>query len=235
MAAIAPEIPQVEAAIIEMTNSYRAEQKLAAVSPSPALTAAARAYAAYLARTNSFAHDADGRQLSERVAETGYQFCEVSENLARSVDSRGFAARDLARTTVEGWINSPGHRRNIEAKGATEIGVAVARVPDKDPKYVAVQLFARPQALAFDVQIANTTKGILVYSLGGKRHDVEPHMAMTHKVCEPTSVSFEQVGAGARAVPLSARYEATSGQVFTVAPGQDGKPTVSVDARRRIR
>lgn len=230
-----PDIPQVEAAIIEMTNSYRQEQKLGAVTPSPALTATARAYAAYLARTNRFAHDADGRNLSDRVAAAGYQFCEVSENLARSVDSRGFVARDLARTTVEGWINSPGHRRNIEAKGVTEIGVAVERVPDKDPKYVAVQLFARPQALAFDVQIANTTKGVVVYSLGGERHDVEPHMAMTHKVCQPTSVAFEQAGKGARAVPLSARYEATSGQVFTVAPGQDGKPTVSVDARRRIR
>lgn len=235
MAAELPDIPQVEAAIIEMTNSYRAEQKLAPVAPSPALTAAARAYAAYLARTNTFAHDADGRQLSDRVAQSGYQFCEVSENLARSVDSRGFVARDLARTTVEGWINSPGHRRNIEATAVTETGVAVARVPDQHPKYVAVQLFARPQALSFDVQIANTTKGIVVYSLGGERHNIEPHMAMTHKVCQPTSIAFERAGDGRRFVALTARYEASSGQVFTIAQERDGKPTVSVDARRRIK
>lgn len=235
MAAILPDIPQVEAAILEMTNTYRGDQKLAPVKPSPALSAAARAYADYLARTNKFAHDADGRSVSERVTAAGYAFCEVSENLARSSDSRGFAARDLARTTVEGWVNSPGHRRNIEAAGVTEIGVAVARVPDRDPKFVAVQLFARPRALSYDVQIANTTKSNVVYTLGGARHDIAPHMATTHTVCQPTSVVFERAGSGARAVTLTARYETSKPQVFVVAPGKDGKPTIQVDVRRQIR
>lgn len=235
MAAPLPDISQVEAAIVEMTNAYRVEQRLGAVAPSPALTAAARAYAQYLARTNAFAHDADGRSHSDRVSAQGYEYCEVSENLARSVDSRGFAARDLARTTVEGWLNSPGHRRNIEAASVTETGVAVAQVPDQHPKYVAVQLFARPRALAYDVQIANSTKAVVVYSLAGRQHDLAPHMAATHTLCAPSDVAFERSGNGPRAVPLSLRYSTSGGQVFVIEPGSDGKPTVKIDKKRSVK
>lgn len=235
MAALLPEIPQVEAAIFEMTNTYRVEQKLAAVKPSPALTAAARAYADYLARTNSFAHDADGRTISDRVRAAGYSFCLVSENLARSSDSRGFASRELARTTVEGWVNSPGHRRNIEAPGVTETGVAVAHVPDKDPKYVAVQLFARPRSLAFDVQIANSTKSRVTYSFDGQRHELAPSMASTHTVCQPASVVFEKAVAGTRTTTMSARYETAAPQNYVISTGKDGKPAIAVEARRQIK
>lgn len=235
MAAQLPDIQQVEAAIVEMTNAYRTEQRLAAVTPSPALAAAARAFAEYLARTNAFAHDADGRSHADRVSAAGYEFCEVSENLARSVDSRGFTAKDLARTTVEGWINSPGHRRNIEAPAVTETGVAVARVPDVYPKFVAVQLFARPRALAYDVQIANSTKAVVVYSLAGRQHDLAPHMAATHTLCSPAAVAFERAGKGPRAVTLSARYETEKGQVFVIEPDSSGNPRVVVDKKRSIK
>ncbi|MBL8565737.1 MAG: CAP domain-containing protein [Hyphomicrobiaceae bacterium] len=235
MAAALPDVQQVETAIVQMTNAYRQEQKLSAVAPSPALAAAARAYAEYLARTNTFAHDADGRSHADRVSAAGYEYCEVSENLARSVDSRGFTATDLARTTVEGWINSPGHRRNIEAPAVTETGVAVARVPDQHPKFVAVQLFARPRALAFDVQIANSTKAVVVYTLAGRQHDLAPHMAATHTLCAPSDVAFERAGSGSRAVSLALRYETAKGQVFVIEPGKDGKPTVTIDKKRQIK
>lgn len=236
MPTILPDIPQAEAAIIEMTNAYRAKQKLAAVAPSPALEVAARAYAQYLARTDSFAHDADGKTHAERARAAGYDYCEVSENLARSLDSRGFETRALARTTVEGWLNSPGHRRNIEAANVTEVGVAIARVPDKHPKYVAVQMFGRPRALAFDVQVANTTKGSVTYVFGGERHELPASMAATHTACVPTAVVFEKATAqrGVKPAALRARYEARSGKVFVVGTGRDGRPEVRIEERLRV-
>lgn len=236
MPTILPDLPQAEAAIIEMTNTYRARNKLGTVTRSPELQAAARAYADYLASTNAFAHDADGHSHAERARAAGYDYCEVSENLARSLDSRGFETRALARTTVEGWLNSPGHRHNIEAANVTDIGVAIARVPDKYPKYVAVQMFGRPRSLSFDIQVANTTKGNVTYVFGEHRHELPPSMAATHTVCVPTSLVFESAepGKGVKATTLHARYQAQSGKVFVVAPGRGGKPEVRVEERRQV-
>lgn len=235
MPAILPDIPAAEAAITELTNIYRAGQKLAPVKNQPALHAAASAFADYLARTDSFAHDAGGTSLTDRVKQAGYDYCEVSENLARSLDSRGFETRKLAETSVEGWINSPGHRRNIEAPNVTETGVAIARVPDKHPKYVVVQLFARPRALAFDVQIANSTQQAVTYRFGDKQHEAPASMAITHTLCAPTSLAFERAGSGKRAEPLAARYEVDKGGVFVVERSRDGKPVVRQEKRRTIR
>lgn len=47
-----PDIPQVEIAIVEMTNAFRRENKLGEVKINANLSKAARDYAAYLARTN---------------------------------------------------------------------------------------------------------------------------------------------------------------------------------------
>ena len=152
-----PDIAKAEIAIVEITNDYRHKNNLGPVKPDTKLTNAARAYATYLAWTGKFAHDADGRQHSERARSAGYQFCYVAENLALNQSSVGFETRDLALRMVEGWINSPGHRRNLLAEHATDTAVAIARAPDKDPKFIAVQLFARPRSLAFKFQISNST------------------------------------------------------------------------------
>ena len=140
-----PDLPQTEIAIVEMTNAFRKESRLGEVKPNAALTAAARAFAEYLAKTGKFAHEADGRQPAQRAEAAGYRYCLVAENLAMNLDSRGFETRALARAAVEGWKNSPGHRANMLQPTVTEIGVAVARAPDKDPKFISVQLFGRPE------------------------------------------------------------------------------------------
>ena len=139
-----PDLPQTEMAIVELTNAFRKESRLGEVKPNAALSAAARAFAAYLAKTGKFAHEADGRQPAQRAEAAGYRYCLVAENLAMNLDSRGFETRALASAAVEGWKNSPGHRANMLQRGATEIGVAIARAPDKDPKFISVQLFGRP-------------------------------------------------------------------------------------------
>ena len=125
MPVITPDVPAVETAIVAMTNAFRLENKLGEVRPNAQLAQAARAYAAYLARTNAFSHTADGRQPADRVGETGYQYCQVAENLASTSTFAGFEAGLAA--AVEGWKNSPGHRRNMLTPHVTEIGVAVAQ------------------------------------------------------------------------------------------------------------
>ena len=108
---ITPDIAAAEAAIVEMTNAFRAENKLAPVRSNPTLQAAARAYAKKLGTFEALSHTADGTTPAERVAKVGYRYCQVGENLASILDTRGFSADDYARRAVQGWENLPGTAR----------------------------------------------------------------------------------------------------------------------------
>ena len=207
-----PDIPAVETAIVEMTNAFRAKNTLAEVRPEPRLAAAARAYAAYLAKSGQFSHSADGREAGDRIASAGYTWCTVAENLALHLDSRGFESRDLAKKSVEGWINSPSHRENMLTPYVTDIGVGVVQAPGKDPKYISVQLFARPRAMEYAFQISNTSKSSVAYAFGGERHEISPHMSVTHTACTPDALAFERIGTPA----VTARYDAIDGMVYTI-------------------
>ncbi len=230
MPATIPDTPAVESAIVEFTNAYRERNKLGDVKPNAALAAAARAYAAYLAKSGTFSHTADGREAGDRVTSAGYDWCQVAENLAMHLDSRGFEARDLAKKSVEGWINSQGHRENLLAADVTEIGVGVARAPGKDPKFISVQLFARPKALQYEFQISNASKARVTYSFGGESHEIEPSYAITHTACNPGTLSFDKVVAGGQVRALSMRYEAAGGLVYTLKP--DKAQGVRIDVAR---
>jgi uncharacterized protein YkwD len=139
-----PDLPQAEIAIIQMTNSFRREQKLGALSPNGRLAAAARAYAVHLARTGNLSHSADGRSMDDRVRAQGYTFCWLAENLSFRRDAKGFATSALAGTVMTGWKTSPGHRANLASPNVTEIGVGVARAPGPTPTFYSVQLMGRP-------------------------------------------------------------------------------------------
>ena len=230
MPAILPDIPVAEAAIIEMTNGIRQREKLGPVAADKALTIAARAFAAYLAKTNTFSHTAGGQQPSDRAKAAGYDHCQIAENLALTADSRGFEARALAKQTIEGWLNSPGHRANLLAPYVTQIGVAVARVPDKDPKYVIVEMVGRPMTMASEFQVSNATKDSVRYALSGEAQTLEPGMGITHTVCQPKTILFEKAGVTA----LTDHFEAKDGQVYTVRQ-KSGAVTVEVTARDRVK
>ena len=108
---ITPDIAAAEAAIVEMTNAFRAENKLPPVRSNATLQAAARTYAKRLGKFDALSHTADGTTPAERVAKVGYRYCQVGENLASIFDTRGFSADDYARRVVQGWEESPGTAR----------------------------------------------------------------------------------------------------------------------------
>jgi hypothetical protein len=235
MPAVLPDTPAVEAAIIEFTNAYRGRQKLGTLKANPALTKAARTYAAFLAKSGQFSHTADGREAGDRITSAGYAWCQIGENLALHVDSRGFEARALAQKSVEGWINSPPHRANLVAPHMTEIGVGVARAPDRDPKFISVQLFARPQSMQVEFQISNATREPVAYSFGGEAHEIKPRYAVTHTSCNPGEISFDSFGSGFWPKKLSMRYEARDGLVYRLEPDAAGGVRVAVTPLERVR
>ncbi len=215
MAELTPDVPKVELAIIELTNIFRAEQKLAPVKLNVKLTAAARAYAEFLAKSNLFSHTADGRQHSDRAKTAGYAYCQVSENLALNLDSRGFETRQLARDAVEGWKNSPGHRKNLVAPYVTEIGVGVAKARGEE-KYLSVQLFGRPEALKYEFKIQNGLTDPVVYKFGAETHEIRPRNIITHTACQPAPIVFERAGSQFTGKALKGTYEARNGDLFTL-------------------
>lgn len=230
MAALLPDLPKVELAIIEITNTVRAEAKLGSVAISPQLTAAARAYAQLLAKSGVFSHEADGT-LSDRVQRVDYKHCLVAENLASHQDSRGFETRALAKSAMEGWLNSPGHRENLMTPGLTEIGVAVAKSPDTTPKYIAVQVFGRPQSLSITFQVSNATNEQVSFAFAGKTHELKPHMAFTMQSCSAGPVSFEKKGARS----FTARYDAADGKTYVVNAPASGPLRVDVGVRQTVK
>jgi hypothetical protein len=219
-----PDLPQTEIAIVEMTNAFRRQNALQELRPNAALTAAARAFAEYLARTGTFAHDSDGRQPQQRAEAKGYKYCFIAENLALNMDGRGFKSRGLARQTVEGWKQSPGHRANLLRGNLTEIGVAVARVPDANPKFVSVQLFGRPESARFKFRIENTADAPVRYVLGETVHTLAVRTTVTHTQCNPAALRFERA-------ERPTAYEPHADERFLVRAGQGG--AVHVDIERK--
>lgn len=215
---IAPDIPAAETAIVEMTNAFRQEHALATLRKNAQLAAAARAYARKLARTDAFSHSVGGTTPSDRARMAGYDYCQIAENLASIYDSRGFTAREYAKRAVEGWENSPGHRKNLLTPHTTEIGVAIARAPTRDLKYVAVQLFGRPRTLQYTFKITNTTKSAVQYAFSGNSHVIGPRYTITHTSCKPSSISFQTGGKNA----VRSRFEARDGQVYTLKAARNG-------------
>ena len=216
MAVDLPDIPRVEAAIVAGTNVFRAEQGLAAVTPNAALTAAARVYATFLARSGKFAHEADGQTHAARAKANGYAACLSTENLALNADSRGFAVDQLAGDAIEGWKNSPGHRKNMVLPLVTEIGVAVAKAPGELPKYLSVQMLGRPLSLQFSYKIENRSDHSLSYRAAGETVAIEPRMTMTHTTCTPDPVEFALPGKSWLSAATPLRLDVQAGDRLTI-------------------
>ncbi len=209
---VLPDLPAAEAAIIEMTNAFRADHKLAPTRQNPQLAAAARAYAKKLTGYQGLSHTADGTTPSERVRSAGYKYCQVGENLAMLLDTRGFTATEYAGRAVKGWENSPGHRKNMLLPFVTETGVAVVCASPSEPKYIAVQLFARPEATKYSFKVRNEASKAVTYEFNGEANSVSPREIITHTACLPGTIAFEVAGKA----DASARYETRGGQVYAL-------------------
>jgi uncharacterized protein YkwD len=193
----APDLAQASQLVVEGTNRFRHELGLAPVRSEKKLTEAAREFAAYLARTDRFDHDADGRHPPERALEHGYDYCLVSENIGFEFDSRGFATAELARDFVEGWKHSPPHRKNMEEGGAVDIGVAIARSAATG-RYYGVQMFGRPRRLSVSFSVENRSGATVEYRVAARTFSLPPRVVRTHTQCGAESLVYE-----GRAVPAS--------------------------------
>jgi uncharacterized protein YkwD len=200
---VEPVESEVEADIIDQTNAFRAGRGLGGLTENPVLTAEARDFAAFLARTGSVSHAADGRTPGDRARAAGYGYCDVAENIGAELDSHGFRGRRLADDLMRGWEASPGHLRNLLNDQFVEVGVGVARTADR---YVAVQEFGRPDTMRFGFLVTNRTRSAVSYAFEGRARTINPGDTVRYVVCSASALMFD--------LPGKARRDA-----FTVEPG----------------
>jgi hypothetical protein len=179
--------------VVEQTNQFRRSQGAGPTQPKRELEQAARSFAEFMARTDRYGHEADGKQPTDRAKAHGYDYCMVSENIAYQSHSAGFRTRDLAQRLVQGWELSPGHRRNMLDPDATETGVAIARSP-KTGRYYAVQMFGRPNSSRIEFRIVNRSTAAVRYELAGEWFHLAPRMTRTHGQCRIETLTMRLPG-----------------------------------------
>ena len=106
-------------AIVDATNRERASHGLQPLRINSKLSAAATDRIRDMFEQRYFDHVApDGTQPFTWADQRGYRYSLIGENLAVGYRS--------ANAVVDGWMHSPGHRRNILTSGFDEIGIGVA-------------------------------------------------------------------------------------------------------------
>lgn len=102
-----------------LVNAHRAARGCAPLVWLQPAADAAQAHSADMARRDYFDHRSpEGQETAGRLEARGVGWRMVAENIART-PQRG------ARETLQGWIASPGHRRNLENCGYTHHGIGL--------------------------------------------------------------------------------------------------------------
>jgi len=124
-----------EKLLLDATNRERAAAGLQSLKWDDALAAAAREHAQFMVRENVLSHRLPGEpSLEQRLAQAGAKYAMVAENVAIGPNPEEIH---------DGWMHSPGHRRNILNGQLTGIGIAVTRGTNG---LFAVQDFSRQVA-----------------------------------------------------------------------------------------
>jgi uncharacterized protein YkwD len=125
------EFAELEQAIFEQINQYRAEQGLSELLLNAEISEQARRHSQEMAASQNLSHD--GFEERAEAISQAIPLRSAAENVAFN---RGFAEPDVQ--AVEGWIDSAGHRENIEGNfDLTGIGVT----QNAEGEYYFTQLF----------------------------------------------------------------------------------------------
>jgi len=127
----------VETALLNETNRVRQQNGLSQLKFDPKLALAARHHAQEMAELNYFSHQSPtpaSKTPAMRVARAGSAVVAIGENLALVQPG------NVAKSSLEGWMESPAHRQNVLNPSYTHVGFGTAT--NKHGMVIAVQVFA---------------------------------------------------------------------------------------------
>jgi uncharacterized protein YkwD len=124
-----------EKLLFDDANRARAAAGVQPLMWDAALAAAAREHAVVMAHETLLSHQYPGElPMAERAGRAGAKFSLIAENVALGPD---------AASIHDGWMHSPGHRKNILNPELTSVGIATIRGTGG---LFAVEDFSRPVA-----------------------------------------------------------------------------------------
>jgi len=218
-----PDLEEVRQLIVKKTNAFRRSEDRTDLQRNKHLDAAAQQFAAYMAQTERYGHRADGRDPGDRAGRQEYKYCLIAENIAYHFATESFPTGKLAEQATQGWIDSPGHRRNMLRPHVTEIGTGVAQ-SETTGIFYAVQLFGRPESAEIAFEVANDAGQSVTYTVGDQSFDLPDGTRRRHRMCVPQSLQLatageeESAGRGPAITPeAEARYHVSI---------VDGQPTL---------
>ncbi len=131
-------IAQMEAEVVQQINQKRQSHGLPPLQLNPKLSLVARSHSQQMARHNFYSHiDPQGWNHRRRVEAFGLQAYLIGENLMKCIQSS-----DPVGLSVQSWMNSPAHRKNILLSEMQETGVGIWR---KGQTYYVTQIYMEPK------------------------------------------------------------------------------------------
>lgn len=130
--------------LLEETNKQRQKQNLPALTTNDHLNSAAQSKAQDMANRDYWSHNTpDGKEPWTFIDGANYSYRKASENLAYGFDNN--------RTTINGWMNSEGHRANMLAQDVRDVGFGIVHsvnYQNKGPQTIVVAMYADPTTVA---------------------------------------------------------------------------------------
>ncbi len=126
-----------ESEVVRIVNEYRVSIGLNALVSTAALSDVARAHSLHMIIHDFFAHqNPEGDSPGQRILKGGILWSMAGENLAAGYTS--------PETAFDAWMNSPGHKENIERAEWVFTGVGVWVDPSSTYGTYYTQNFSRP-------------------------------------------------------------------------------------------
>jgi uncharacterized protein YkwD len=124
---------QLENDILAMVNAERAKVGAKALVMEPMRRDVARAHSKDMAVRNFFDHyNPDGKSPFDRMKAVGISYTTAGENIAYNT----YPLDRAAKAAMDGWMNSDGHRKNIQNAKYGRTGIGVYRNPSNGKVYL---------------------------------------------------------------------------------------------------
>jgi len=119
----------IELEVTKLVNNYRSQLGLSTLTVLNLVSKVAETHSKYMVEQEVISHDNFEVRLSNLMENTAA--LNVGENVAFGYQT--------AEELLKGWLNSPTHRRNIEAKSFTDFGISAKK--NASGHYYFTQIF----------------------------------------------------------------------------------------------
>jgi uncharacterized protein YkwD len=111
----------IERQLLDAVNRVRVREGVPELQWHPGVAGAAEAHSRAMAERGFFSHtDPEKGDLAARMKQAGVRWSSVAENLFQQ---RG--CPDGVQCAVQGWLESPGHRKNLLSPEYTGTGIGI--------------------------------------------------------------------------------------------------------------